>query len=83
MYYVYLLKSLKDENLYVGFTSDLKERIKRHENGEVNSTKFRRPFRLIFYEAFYNKYDALAREKYLKSGYGKEQLENILKNSLK
>jgi putative endonuclease len=83
MYYVYLLKSFKDGGLYVGFTADLKERIKRHRNGEVSSTKFRRPFKLLFYEAFYNKYDALAREKYLKSGYGKVQLNSILKNSLK
>ena len=81
MYYVYLLRSQKDGNLYVGFTLDLRKRIEKHRKGEVNSTKFRRPFRLMFYEAFCNKYDALAREKYLKSGYGKEQLKSILKNS--
>ncbi|MDP3764655.1 MAG: GIY-YIG nuclease family protein [bacterium] len=82
MYYVYALKSQKDLNLYIGFTTDLKERMERHKNGEVLSTKHRRLLKLIFYEAFINKHDALAREKYLKSGYGKEQLQSILKNIL-
>jgi len=82
MHYVYILKSVKDQKFYVGYTDDLKKRIARHEKGEVGATKFRRPFRLVCYEAFSNKRDALSREKFLKSGFGKQQIEKMLKNSL-
>ena len=82
MYYIYILKSEKDNQLYVGFTTDLKARIMRHNAGEVKSTHYRRPLKLLMYEAFKNKLDALARERYLKSGYGKEQIQSMLKNEL-
>ena len=52
MYYVYIFQSQKDKKLYIGFTSNLKKRIRKHQAGEVTSTKTRRPLRLIFYEAF-------------------------------
>ncbi len=81
MYYVYVLQSQKDNNLYIGYTTDLKSRLSRHSNGFVVSTKHRRPLTLLFFEGFKNQTDALAREKYLKSGYGKKQLSLILKNS--
>ncbi len=82
-YYVYILKSLKTDNLYIGFTSDLKTRLSRHSKGLVNSTKKFLPYRLIHYEYFNNKMDALQREKYLKSGYGHSQINSILKQTLK
>lgn len=82
MYYVYILFSLKDKMLYVGFTKGLKERFNKHTRGEVGLTKYRLPLKLIYYECFVNKQDALAREKYLKSGYGKEQIKSMLKNTL-
>ena len=67
MYYVYILKSLKDEGLYVGFyPTDLKERIMKHCKGGVPSTRHRRPLELVYYEAYKSKKDALIREKRLK-----------------
>jgi len=79
MYYVYVLKSEKDDNLYIGYTDDLKKRVKEHNNGCVPSTKPRRPFTLIFYEAYLNKYDALRREKYFKTSKGKTTLKSMLR----
>lgn len=81
-YYIYVLFSLKDKKFYVGFTEDLKERFKKHQNGEVISTKHRRPFALIHYEYFIDKEDAKAREVFLKSGFGREQLRQSLKRTL-
>lgn len=66
MKYVYILKSFKDEQLYVGKTVDLKRRIKEHNTGKSFSTSFRLPFELIFYEAYKNDEDADARESSLK-----------------
>lgn len=76
---VYVLESLKDKFWYTGCTSNLAERLKEHHDGKVYATKHRRPFILIYIEASYNKYDAFAREKYLKSGMGKKYLKNRLK----
>jgi len=81
-YYVYVLFSEKDKKFYIGSTGDLKKRFSNHVKGEVVSTKYRGPFLLIHYEYFLSKKDALARERYFKSGYGHEQLESILKNTL-
>ncbi len=83
MYYVYLLISKKDQKFYIGSTSDLKRRLQEHNSGENTSTQHRKPFKLIYYEVFLNKQDAKSREKYLKSGYGRRQLKEILKNTLK
>ena len=81
-YYVYVLKSTVDNKLYIGFTSNLKQRLQAHASGKVFSTKNRRYLKLIHYEFFINKDDARAREVFLKSGYGHEQLKNFLKRSL-
>lgn len=82
MYYVYVLLSEKDSNFYTGSTSDLKSRIKQHNEGKVPSTKNRRPLQLIYYEACLSREDAFRREKYLKTGMGKRYLRNRLKSSL-
>ncbi|PIS42046.1 MAG: excinuclease ABC subunit C [Candidatus Kerfeldbacteria bacterium CG08_land_8_20_14_0_20_40_16] len=66
MYYLYLLKSKKDKRLYIGFTNNLKRRLKQHNRGEVISTKGRRPLELVYYEAYSSKKDAMKREKNLK-----------------
>lgn len=79
MYYVYVLYSEVDEKLYVGFTSDLQNRLKLHQAGRVESTKKRRPLKLIYYEACLSKDDALRREKYLKTAYGKRYLKSRLR----
>lgn len=82
MYYVYVIKSNRDEQFYTGFTRDLKNRLKEHNTGRVPSTKERGPFELIYYEACLNEQDALTREKYLKSGMGKRYLKNRLRRFL-
>ena len=82
MYYVYTLLSDKDGHLYTGSTNDLKRRLKEHNTGGVNSTKNRRPLKLIYYEACINEDDARQREKYLKSGMGKKYLRNRLNKYL-
>jgi len=79
MHFVYVLISKKDNDFYTGYTSDLKKRIKEHREGKVKSTKHRLPVQLIYYEVCINKYDALAREKYLKSGRGKKYIRNRIK----
>ena len=81
-YYVYILQSLQDGGFYIGFTADLKLRLIKHTKGEITSTKFRLPFKLIHYEYFINREDALAREEFLKSGFGRKQLKEILKITL-
>lgn len=80
MFYVYVL-NCNDSTLYVGYSTDLKNRIAKHKKGLVISTKARLPVSLIYYECFINKKDAKAREVYLKSGPGRDQLRNILKNT--
>ena len=82
MYYVYILYSKKDKKLYVGCTNNLRERIKMHNAGKILSTKFRRPLELIFYEAYKNQKDAFAREKFFKTGWGRNYVKRILNNTL-
>lgn len=79
-WYNYIIQSLKDKNWYTGYTNNLRERIAKHNAGKIFSTKYRKPFRLIYYEACLNKEDAQAREKYLKTGMGKRYIKNRLKN---
>ncbi len=82
MYFVYVLKSETDNNLYVGYTHDLEQRLEQHNDGNVYSTKRRRPLNLIYYEACLNQQDATHREKYLKTSWGKRYLKTRLKNYL-
>ncbi len=82
MYYVYILFSEKDKELYTGFSPDLKSRFKAHSNGFVKATKHRRPLKLIYYEAYAKELDARRREKYLKGGNGRSELKIQLKEIL-
>lgn len=66
MFYVYILKSEKDGNFYTGYTNDLKRRLIEHNSGKGESTKLRRPFELIYYEAYKSRDDATHREQMLK-----------------
>lgn len=75
MFYTYVLKSEKDGELYIGFSSDLKKRFAEHNKGLVKITRDRRPFKLIYYEACINKDKALEREKKLKTGFGRSYLK--------
>ncbi|PIR96394.1 MAG: excinuclease ABC subunit C [Candidatus Doudnabacteria bacterium CG10_big_fil_rev_8_21_14_0_10_42_18] len=76
MYYVYLLKSLKNKSWYIGYTTDLKARFTRHNKGLNKSTKAKAPWKLIYYEAYLNQTDAKGRERFLKSGSGRKFLKN-------
>ena len=80
MCYVYVLQSEKDRGLYIGFTADLRRRLAEHQQGGSISTKSRRPWRLIYYEAYLDKLDAEGREKFLKSGAGRTFLKKQLRN---
>ena len=82
MFYTYLLQSLKSGRWYTGYTSDLRKRFKEHCEGKSTWTKYRGPFKIIYYEACVNEQDARSREKYLKSGMGKRYLKNRLKRFL-
>lgn len=82
MWYTYLIQSKKDTHWYTGVTNDLRKRLSKHNGGKVLSTKNRKPFDLIYYEACHDESDAIAREKYLKSGMGKRYLKNRLKRFL-
>lgn len=82
MYYVYVLRSERDSKFYVGYTCDLKKRLEMHNRGYAESTRSRRPLRLVYYEACLDKQDALHREKYLKTAYGKRYIKSRLRRYL-
>ncbi len=83
MYFTYVLRSKKDGKNYIGYSNDVDSRLEKHNNGEVTSTAYRRPFELIYYEACLNKADALRRERYLKTYQGRQFLGKRLKEWLK
>ena len=83
MYYVYVLRSKKDGKLYTGFTENPEKRLKKHNTGEVLSTKGRGPFEIVYFEGCKNKTDALHREIYLKTSWGKRYVKNRIKNYMK
>jgi len=81
MYHVYILQSQKDKSLYIGFTENHPDkRLEEHNKGKVPSSKDKRPLKLIYYESYLNKKDALSREKFLKGGSGRKYIKKQLKN---
>lgn len=80
MYFVYILKSRKDNGCYVGMTSNLDKRIAYHNKGLVRSTKHRVPFEIIHSESFSSRAEARQREKYLKSYKGSREKMTIVEN---
>jgi len=78
---VYALSSLNYNYIYVGMSNDLEKRIKRHNAGREKTTKPYLPYKLIFSEICLNRKEARIREKYWKSGLGKEKLR-IIRNNL-
>ena len=83
MYYVYILKSLMDKKLYIGYSNDLQRRIQEHMDGKVKSTKHRRPLVLVYYESYKSKEDATNREKQLKYfGKAYSQLKRKIRKSI-
>ena len=82
MHYVYIIQ-LNNKQLYTGRTDDLKRRFKEHDEGKVKATKYRRPLKLIFYEALIKKSDAVRRERYFKTSKGKSTIKMMLRESMK
>lgn len=76
MFYTYVLKSLVDNNLYIGWTDDLQKRVQYHNQGKVKATTTRKPLKLIYYEACLLKEKAIIREKQLKTGFGRKYLKS-------
>ena len=81
-FYVYVLSSQQDNSWYIGYTANLEERIIQHNSGKTITTSKKMPWKIIYFEVSFNKQDAIAREKYLKSGMGRRYLKNRLQNQL-
>ena len=81
-YCVYILFSLKDFKLYIGYSTRLEERFREHMEGSTKSTAWRRPLEIIFCEYYVQKQDATRREKYFKTTAGKKALKLMLRHTL-
>ena len=81
MYLVYVLRSEKDGRFYVGMTNDIIRRLKEHNAGKSKSTKGFTPWILVFTETLPSREEARKREKYLKSGVGKEYIKDYRSRS--
>lgn len=80
MHYLYILRSLKDNKLYIGTTDNISRRLKQHNNGQSGSTKYRRPFTLIYKENYPSKNQAMKREWYFKNtGEGNKLMRTLIK----
>jgi len=77
MYFVYALKSLNRNYIYIGISDNLKRRIKQHNRGYNKTTNPYKPFYILLIEKYMTRPEARRREKYLKSGCGKEYLKSI------
>lgn len=82
MFYTYVLESLKNGDLYVGYTGDLKKRLQEHNHGTNVSTKSYLPWKIIYYEACLEEEDATRRERYLKTSQGSRMLKLRLREYL-
>lgn len=82
MYYVYILRSQKNGRLYTGSTNNLERRIFEHNSGKSQYTSLTRPFILLHFEMFSTNLEARKREKYLKTGKGRKEIEQLLYTSL-
>jgi putative endonuclease len=78
MFYTYVIRSTKRNYLYVGLTNNLDRRFQEHNLGKNKTTKAYSPFTLILYEQYPTRILAREREKYLKSGTGKEFIKRLL-----
>ncbi len=78
MYTVYVLVSRKDGRRYIGYTSDFEKRLRQHNAGSTKSTCFRRPFVHLYSELYATREEAKEREKYFKTGRGREELNKLL-----
>jgi putative endonuclease len=81
MYFVYVIQSVKDKKFYTGITTNIKRRLNEHNRGlsSTPSTKSRGPFKLIYFERYNTRIEARRREKYLKSGAGREERKGLIR----
>ena len=79
MFYTYVIKSINRNYIYVGLTSDVDRRFQEHNSGKNKTTKPYSPFRLLFKESYSTRVESREREKYLKSGVGKEFIKSNFK----
>jgi len=82
MHYIYVLRSIADDGFYIGYSANLRKRLRQHSQGDSFATSYRSPCKLIYYEAYLEQTDALGRERYLKSGAGRRFLKSQLKEYL-
>jgi putative endonuclease len=75
-YFTYVLLSLRDKKYYIGHTDNIKLRLARHNDGRVLVTKDRRPLKLMYFEGCLNRLEAIKREKYFKTGFGRRFLKS-------
>ena len=75
MHYTYVLQSASDRGLYIGYSGNLRRRLAEHQAGAAPASRFRGPWRLIYYEAYIEESDARGRETFLKSGAGRRHLQ--------
>jgi len=78
MYFVYIIKSEKDESFYTGITKNLERRLQEHNRSDTKTTRSKKPWRLVYSEKHQNRPEARHREKYFKSGAGRELRKLIL-----
>ncbi len=78
MFFVYVLRSKTSGRLYIGYTSDLTQRLGQHNHGVTKSTKNRGPWELVPREGFATRGEGMRRERFLKSGQGREELKKLL-----
>jgi putative endonuclease len=78
VFYIYVLKSKKDNSQYIGLSQNTEEKLKEHNAGRVNSTKSKRPWRLLYKESCATRLEARKREKYLKSAAGRRFRKEIM-----
>jgi len=77
-FYVYVLRSIEFERNYVGFTTNVDRRLKDHNSGRTKSTRPYKPWKVILFERFSSKMEALSREKFLKTGQGRDYIKKLL-----
>jgi putative endonuclease len=77
LFYVYVLRSLRNGRLYIGQTEDVARRVEEHNAGRSLATKYQRPYKLEYFEFYSTRTAALARERFLKCGKGREQLKKM------
>ena len=82
MHYVYVLRLTSDEGFYIGYSANLRKRFQEHVQDDSFATSYRGPWKLIYYEAYLERDDALGRERYLKSGSGRKFLKAQLRHYL-